>query len=503
MPAPMSLPYALACAALSAALFVPGAPPVGAWPLVLVAFAPLFAAIEGQTPRRAFLLGWVTYGLASIGGFAWLVDTLVRFGKLPLPVGVLLLLLLSAYHGGRLGFACWLGARAELRGWPAAPAFVLAFLASEFFYPMLLPWYVATAAEGALPLMQAAELGGPLAVDLVLLVPSAALGVALRAWREGRGVPWAALAFGAAVPALAGWLGTQRMAQVSAASEGAPAMEVGLVQPDRANGKVQPLEPLWAATAALKARGVGLVVWPETAVQTAYSLETYTQRLPEQVTGSLGVPTLFGVRTWLPPRAPDGPKVRFNSVVLADGTGAVLGRYDKHVLLPFGEYTPFGETFPALARLLAHTGNLSPGTSLEPLSWGAHRLLVLVCYEDILPAFVNRQVAAGDPDLLVNVTNDAWFGDSAEPWIHLGEARLRAVEHRRYLVRATNSGPSGIVDATGRDVVLGGMFTEETVVGTVRFLHARTVYERVGDLPWWIAGALIWAAAFVRRPSAR
>jgi apolipoprotein N-acyltransferase len=113
-------------------------------------------------------------------------------------------------------------------------------------------------------------------------------------------------------------------------------------------------------------------------------------------------------------------------------------------------------------------------------------------------------VRVGNPDLLVNITNDAWFGDTTEPWEHLALAQLRAVEHRRFLVRATNSGVSGIVDAAGRLVLHGGTFREEALLGEVRFLRASTGYELWGDKPFWLGAGLVLVMGFVsRRRAAR
>jgi apolipoprotein N-acyltransferase len=127
----------------------------------------------------------------------------------------------------------------------------------------------------------------------------------------------------------------------------------------------------------------------------------------------------------------------------------------------------------------------------------------MICYEDILPSFVNSMVAHAKPDLLVNMTNDAWFGDSTEPWIHLALAKLRAVEHRRFLVRATNSGVSAIVDAAGRVTTHGATFDTEAIPGDVAFLSGGTVYEAIGNVPWWIAAVAIGLMAFVSRPQRR
>jgi apolipoprotein N-acyltransferase len=125
---------------------------------------------------------------------------------------------------------------------------------------------------------------------------------------------------------------------------------------------------------------------------------------------------------------------------------------------------------------------------------------MLICYEDILPSFTNKLVAATSPELLVNMTNDAWFGNSSEPWEHLALAQLRAIEHRRFLVRSTNSGVSAIVDPVGRVVVHTAPFEELATRGSVRWMTGRTVYETIGDSIFWLLAAAIAAASFIKRP---
>ncbi len=148
-------------------------------------------------------------------------------------------------------------------------------------------------------------------------------------------------------------------------------------------------------------------------------------------------------------------------------------------------------------------GKYSPGTSLEPLPLlvhgVAHKVTALICYEDILPRFTNDAVRQGDPELLVNMTNDAWFGDTAEPWEHLALAQLRAVEHRRYLVRGTNSGVSAVVDPVGRVVAHSGTFREERVLSPIHWMRSRTLYELIGDWPWLAVSATVGVWAFRRR----
>jgi apolipoprotein N-acyltransferase len=125
------------------------------------------------------------------------------------------------------------------------------------------------------------------------------------------------------------------------------------------------------------------------------------------------------------------------------------------------------------------------------LHLGPWRIATPICYEAVRPDFVRRMVAAARPHLLVTLANDARFGDSQEPWLHFALARLRAVEQRRYLVRATNSGISAVVDPAGRVVARTGVLTRENLRALVHPLDGETVYARLGDRPAWVAAAVV------------
>jgi apolipoprotein N-acyltransferase len=209
---------------------------------------------------------------------------------------------------------------------------------------------------------------------------------------------------------------------------------------------------------------------------------------PRRFTRALGVPAIVGAVLY---RQVDDARqyVLFNSALLTDRAGEIKGRYDKTYLLAFGEYLPFGDTFPILYDWSPNTGKFAKGTSIASLQHGDHRLTVHICYEDVIPSFLNTMMRVDPGQLLVNITNDAWFGDSTEPWIHFALATFRAIEQRRYLVRSTNSGTSGFVDPVGRIVKHGGNFRQEALRETVAYMNGTTPYRFWGDLPWWLATA--------------
>jgi apolipoprotein N-acyltransferase len=184
----------------------------------------------------------------------------------------------------------------------------------------------------------------------------------------------------------------------------------------------------------------------------------------------------------------------YDSAVLADGSGRILGTYDKMVLVPFGEYIPFGDTFPRLYSWLPQTGRFRPGENVEPLQFNGCVLSVSICYEDIFPGQIRLLMAGGRdhriPELMLNLTNDSWYGKTVEPMEHLALASFRSIEHRRSLVRATNTGISAFVDPVGRLVHYSGLWTKETLIDRVPMMRGRTIYAVIGDWLGWACGIL-------------
>lgn len=196
------------------------------------------------------------------------------------------------------------------------------------------------------------------------------------------------------------------------------------------------------------------------------------------------VPMLFGALTYdgvLPARNADC-EACFNSALLLDKDGRVLDLYDKSYLLMFGEYLPFGETWPELYQLLPEGSRFQPGTRTTPMRFGEARIGMLICYEDLLPRHVIR-VAAHNPNVFVNLTNDAWFGTTPEPYHHLQLALLRTIEYRRWLVRSTNTGVSVFIDAVGRRLQESSLEGAEALLHDVPLLEERTLYATLGDWP--------------------
>jgi apolipoprotein N-acyltransferase len=231
-----------------------------------------------------------------------------------------------------------------------------------------------------------------------------------------------------------------------------------------------------------------LLVWPESSVR----YPTFERNLPmlaKEVGPGVRSPLLFGGISGTK-EGGEGYRELHNTVFLVDEEGVIGQAYDKVHRVPFGEYIPFGRRFPVLHELAPNIGNYDRGRHLEPFRVGPWRLSTPVCYEDTLPAFMRKMVNHANPHLLVNLTNDAWFGDSLGALLHFRMAQFRAVEHRRYLVRATNTGVSGVIDPVGRSLVESEIETVERIRAIVRLMDGRTVYGLIGDWPGWVSMAM-------------
>jgi apolipoprotein N-acyltransferase len=180
----------------------------------------------------------------------------------------------------------------------------------------------------------------------------------------------------------------------------------------------------------------------------------------------------------------------FNSAYLLSPSGEIKGKYDKVHLVPYGEYVPLRNVFPFIKRLTAGMGDFGTGTGYYPLSCGDKKVGILICYEAILP-FAARMYKKRSAELLVSITNDAWFGTTSAPFQHFSMAIFRAVETRLYLVRAANTGISGIIDPTGKIIAKTNIFQEDVLKGYIKFVKIPTFYAECGDILVLICFVLI------------
>jgi apolipoprotein N-acyltransferase len=264
------------------------------------------------------------------------------------------------------------------------------------------------------------------------------------------------------------------------------------------------LARLTELTREAEAAGAELTIWPESAYP--FTLPHGTRRSPTGsrafLQGGVRGPILTGIYM-----TTEEHGVGTNSAVLVHPDGTIDPSYDKRHLLWFGETVPLAETFPVLRRVFARGTGLAPGKESIRFTAGLLELAVLNCYEDTLPA-AGREAMEVKPNLLVNVTNDAWFSGSAESELHLRLAVLRAIEHRRDLLRAVNRGPTTWVAASGRvverrEAAAGAGPPPPLLTEPALLDEPLTLFARAGDLPLLSLVVLAFARAWARTKTPR
>ena len=493
-------------ALLSGALLALSFPNPGISALAWIAFVPLFAAAAGVPPKLAFRLGFAAGFAAYAGLLYWVNIVMITYGKLHWSVSGTLYLALAGYLALYPALVLWLTRRAQQRGITPLCSFPVLWVGCELIRSYLLtgfPWAdLGYSQYRTLPLIQISDLAGVYGVSFLVAFANVVL---YRVWvcLRHKEAAYPVRAFLVLLALFAATLGYGFTALTTV--EKGPLQRVLLVQgniPQDVKWDPAFQESTVATYERLSRKGCQaagtLVVWPESA------LPFYLQSEPAYAARvrSLAVELKSCLVTGSPALEKDGGLVRYlNSAFLITPAGAVAGRSDKLHLVPFGEYVPLAALFPFVNRLVAGIGDFSPGKSAVPLETTGGKIGVLVCFEGIFPEVARAYVRAG-AGVLVNITNDAWFGDSSAPYQHLCMTVFRAVENRVPLVRAANTGISSVIDSKGHIRGMTPLFEEATLGAQVRRGQGGSFYSRHGDLFALVClavSALIAAAGLRRR----
>jgi apolipoprotein N-acyltransferase len=469
------------------------------FPLAWAAFVPFLWTIDGvEKPRRAIFYGWLTGFFAHLAGFHWLVYTIGVFGGFPYAASVAVFLVYAALQGLQMAL---FAALVRIVGFGPLRVFpALFWVPLEFLFPLLFPWYVANSQSAFSWFIQTADLFGPYGASFIMMWFNAALYKAVSAPRQERLGSLFPLAYAALAIIVSAVYGYQRLESVGAEMAGARKLSVGSVQ---ANVDVdlkwnpalakQNLEKHMSLTAQLDE--VPVVIWPESAVE--FWLPENIQVLPMELVPPLKSERanfIFGARSFRGKPGTANFKA-FNTAFLTDAKGRVLGRYHKQVLLAFGEYLPFAKILARLPAMpFAEGFTPGDGPRLFHLARGI-RAAPLICYEDLMPDLVRKFVGETRANVLINLTNDAWYGRSVGPWQHLWLAQFRAIETRRSLLRVTNTGVTSLVNAKGEVAQAQPTFTPAVMHSELDILTGETYYVRFGD--WFAWGITIISAAIL------
>jgi apolipoprotein N-acyltransferase len=455
--------------------------------LAWFAFVPLLLAIAKKRPQAAFRLGFIC-GLTAYGGILyWLNIVMTLYGKLPWFASFFLFLILAAYMAFYVGLTVMLVRKGEMSGISPLLSFPFLWVGFEFLRSFLLtgfPWALLGYSQyRILPLIQIADITGVYGLSfLIVLANVVLLRIIKGAVMKGPSIyPAKSAALLVALLVLTLGYGFLRLNSVE---QGAP-LKVALIQgniPQDVKWDPAFQESTIAAYERLTreacAGGIGLVVWPESAVPFYFQDDPrYASRIKK-----LAADVKSYMVTGSPAYDNEGGSIKYrNSAYLLSPGGEVLGRSDKVHLVPFGEYVPLARVLPFVHKLVVGIGDFSPGAGTYPLALDKGSLGVLVCFEGIFPELSRGYVRAGSR-LLVNITNDAWYGRSSAPYQHLSMTVFRAVENRVPLVRAANTGITAIIDSRGHIRGMTQLFKETYLAGEVRMGEGDSVYTRYGDI---------------------
>jgi apolipoprotein N-acyltransferase len=455
--------------------------------------------LRGASPRRGFTLGLIAGFIHYAGTVYWTGATVSTFGGLPVIVAVvvagLLALYMAAYIAVFGAITAILIRRFHVEGLWLAPA---VFVTLEYLRGILIggfPWIpLGNTMVTFLPIAQLASVIG--VQGLTLFVALLNVGFALAAISAGRRRTIAAGVSIVLIASVSVW-GGLRLAS-NTLTQGAP-IKVGLIQGNIAQtDKWNParagtiLERYLQLSQQAVANGAQFLLWPESSTPFYFEEHVNGGRVRGMVR-TLGVPLLLGSD-----ELEDGdPPKHYNAAFMLDTHGATAAVYRKIHLVPFGEYVPFQRLLFFVGPLVDAVSAFSRGTRVTMLPVQGHMVSTAICYEVTYPALQREAVRQGS-EMLTTVTNDAWYGDSSAAYQHFEMAAMRAIEQGRYLVRAANTGISGIIDPYGRVLIRTNLFETVAVVGEARFVQSRTVYATIGDLAAHVSAAVVVVAlAFV------
>lgn len=506
-------------AVLSGALVAAAYPQPGWWATSLFGYVPLIGwLLQGQRQwKTAAKAGWIAGAVQHAWVYAFLGHTMREMSGFPwwgsLAVIALHAAVMSLHQAAWLALCARLAPRSR---WGQVFGWGLLLAAVEFSLPWLFPWYLASALfRQPLWLQPADWLGVPLVsalqVGLSVLLAQA---IAARSWRQ---LGWVLVWLGAW-----GGYGVVRMAAVDSVLVGDTAaahktLRVGVVQHNptiaekRSRNGSERMAMLDRAEAlSRQTKGpLDLLVWAEGALPYAWQPDPpgetnapapgqnhagVAERVRKLVQ-ELQVPLLTGTLRYTDWARKEQMR---NAALLFLPNQPQPWTYDKHILLAFGEYLPLSGWIPALRGAIPGISDFAAGEGSGLVDVAGARLLVNICYEALFPAFL-RDAGAEHADILVNLTNDVWFGPQPAPDLHLMVQQARAIELRRPLLRATTTGVTALVDANGR-------LLQETKVGVQAVLQASIPLRRLaspylwwGDWPMWILSVSVVGLAVLRR----
>ena len=461
-----------------------------------VGLIPFLWALRGVSGRKAFILGYCNGLAQNLLMLYWIIYVTVIYGNLPLPVGVILLILLAGYVSLYRGFWALLYTWGESRGLAGTWWGPVLWVSLEFIHTYMItgfPWMLLGYGLQQSPyLIQVVDITGVYGLSALVVLVNVGLFKLLQGWAEGRLVIRPALA---ASVCLIGCLmyGFVRLPEIQRQMAKSPKLKVAVVQGNIEQGKKW--DPAYQAatiniykelTLKIKPEDPRLVVWPETAAPFFFLRDKKLSPLVTDIARQSGSDLLFGSPAF--ETGPEG-ETFFNRAFLLAADGNVVDYYDKAHLVPYGEYVPLRRFMPFIGKMVPMVGDFIEGPQGKVIARPEADLGTLICFESIFP-YLSRAMVQNGANLLVNITNDAWFGKTSAPYQHLAMSVTRAVENRVSLARAANTGISALATPDGSILWQSDLYVTAAQVKPLPILSGGSFYTHYGDLFAWLSCGL-------------
>ena len=484
-------------AALSGLLLTGAFPKIGLDWLAWFALVPLLYAIRNQSAGSGFRLGFITGLVHSLSLLYWLVPVMQTYGYLPAYLSVLVLFLLAAFLALFMAsFAAALSAAAKQPArclitipilWVALE-YIRSFIFSGF------PWELLGYSQfNRLQLIQISDILGVYGLSALIAFVNGAVFFALlyftnRRWQDADITK--RLATGAVIALILGIAlilsyGHWRLKTIDHLIAISPKTRIGVVQGNIDQAvkwdpafQIDTVKKYNRLSSSITKQRPDLIVWPESATPFYLLYDVKPTEMVFEGIRQTATDHLIGSPSFV---QSDEVVRYFNSAYLISPLTKNMSKYDKTHLVPFGEYVPLKKWLPFLGKMVAQVGDFKAGAEGKTLLWKTEQLGIQICYEIIFPG-LSRAMVKNNASLLINITNDAWFGKTSGPYQHFSMTVFRAVENRRTLVRSANTGISGYIDPAGRVLASTPLLQDAALVQSIPLMRTKTVYTRIGDL---------------------
>jgi apolipoprotein N-acyltransferase len=484
-------------AVFSGLLLTGSFPKIGFDWLAWFALIPLLYVLKDLSPKAGFKTGFFA-GLAHyLSLLYWLVPVMRTYGYLPWYLSITILFLFSAVLALFLALFAMVLTRLGEKPWRSLIMLSPAWVALEYIRTFLFsgfPWELLGYSQfERLHLIQISDIFGVYGVSFFITLSNTAILFSLlyfakRRWQgyqiSGRLAAVALMVFVMSI-ALTAAYGFWRLNSVDRLIAASPKAQITVVQ-----GNIEQVakwDPAFQVATIKKYNRLSLtaaadkpdlVIWPESATPFYFLYEARPTETVMEGIRRVNSDFLFGSPAFV---RKDNIVKYYVSAYLVSPREETISRYDKAHLVPYGEYVPLKKWMPFLGKIVAHVGDFVPGEKGKTIAWKKGRIGIQICYEIIFPD-LSRAMTKNNATLLINITNDAWFGKTSGPYQHFSMTVFRAVENRRALARSANTGISGFIDPAGRILASTPLEKDAVITRPLPLLGNKSVYTRFGDV---------------------